>query len=252
LVTRSEELNLSSSEAPTLTITADPSNMIVMAGSGRSDWFIRYCARSEGNSVAEARQRLQQVSLTHLGSLVQMKRIGRDDEQHTMSSFLVDAPAEAETVINASFGSVEVHDMNSPVRVTASHGRAKILDTTGQVDADAFVIDFAGSQGRVTLSAEAEINLKMTASRFEGTILAWAQRPLRVLVPQGFMTPFQAMVNRPQDFICRADICSKVKRERKNGLSVFTYAGDGSAAPENVHLRSERATVVIDNVAGKK
>jgi hypothetical protein len=63
------------------------------------------------------------------------------------------------------------------------------------------------------------------------------------------MTPFQAMVNRPQDFICRADICSKVKRERKNGLYVFTYVGDGSAAPENVHLRSEQATVVIDNVA---
>ena len=53
--------------------------------------------------------------------------------------------------------------MNGPVRVTASHARAKILETTGQVDANAFVIDFAGSRGRVSLNAEAEINLKTLA-----------------------------------------------------------------------------------------
>ena len=88
LLTRSEELNLSSSEAPALTITADPSNSIVVAGSDRSDWFVCYCARAEGNSEAEARERLQQVSLAHLGSLVQINRISRDDGQHTMSSFL--------------------------------------------------------------------------------------------------------------------------------------------------------------------
>lgn len=43
--------------------------------------------------------------------------------------------------------------MVGPVRVTASHARAKILDTAGQVDTDTYVIDFAGSRGRVTLSA---------------------------------------------------------------------------------------------------
>jgi hypothetical protein len=72
-----------------------------------------------------------------------------------------------------------------------------------------------------------------------------------MLVPVGFLTPFQAMVNRPQDFVCRADLCSKVKAEKKNGLYVFTYAGDGSADPERVHLRSEQATVVIDNIGRK-
>jgi hypothetical protein len=99
---------------------------------------------------------------------------------------------------------VEIRDMTGAVRVTAAHARATILETTGQVDASAFVIDFAGSRGRVDLSAEAEINPKMTAPRFEGTIMAWAQRPVRMLVPPGFMTPFQALVNHPQDFICAA------------------------------------------------
>jgi hypothetical protein len=37
-----------------------------------------------------------------------------------------------------------------------------------------------------------------------------------------------------------------MKQEKKDGLYVFTYVGDGSAPPEQVHLRSEQATVVID------
>lgn len=98
----------------------------------------------------------------------------------------------------------------------------------------------------VNLSAEAEINLKMTAPRFDGALLAWAQRPVRLLVPPGFATPFQAVVNRPRDFVCRASFCSKVKQDNNNGLYVFTYAGDGSSPPERFHLRSEHSNIVVD------
>jgi hypothetical protein len=211
LLTRSEELTFSTADVPALTITADPSNMIAVGGSDRSDLLIRFCARAEGNSEAEARERLRQVVMTRHGGVVSVDRLSLDDGPHTMSYFLLEAPAKTQTVIHASFAPVEVRDMSGPLRVTASHARAKILETTGQVDADAFVVDFAGSRGRVSLSAEAEINLKMTASKFEGTLTAWAQRQVRMLVPLGFVTPFQAIVRRPKDFVCRADLCAKVK-----------------------------------------
>jgi hypothetical protein len=250
-LTRSEELHLSKSEVPALTITSDPHGWIAVGGNERGDWSIRFCSRGEGNSQAEAYQQLQDISMTHLGSMVSINNLSRSINPYTTGSLLLAAPADAPTIIHASSAPVVVRDMSGPLRVTASHARATILDTTGQVDADAFVVDFAGSQGKVTLTAEAEINLKMTATKFDGTILAWAQRPVRMLVPVGFLTPFQAMVNRPHDFVCRADLCSKVKAEKTNGLYVFTYAGDGSANPERVHLRSEQATVVIDNIGRK-
>lgn len=250
-LTRSEELRLSISDVPALTITSDPSGRVAVGGNESGDWSIRFCARGEGSSEAEAHQRLQDVSMTHLGSVVSINNTSRGIDLRTTGSFLVAAPAGAPIIIHGSYAPVEVRDMRGPLRVTASHARATILDTTGQVDADAFVVDFAGSQGKVTLTAEAEINLKMTATKFDGTILAWAQRPVHMLVPPGFLTPFQAMVNRPQDFVCRADLCSKVRQEKTNGLYVFTYAGDGSANPEFVHLRSEQATVVIDNIRRK-
>jgi hypothetical protein len=250
-LTRSEELTLSLRDVPALAITADPSHSLAIGGSDRSDWFIRFCARAEGNSEAEARGRVDRVSMTRLGAVLSLKSPVLGEKPRTSGSLALDAPADAPVVIHASYAAVEIRDMTGPVRVTATHGRARILDTTGQIDAAAFVVDFAGSRGRVSLSAEAEINLKMTAPRFEGTLLAWAQRPLRMLVPPGFVTPFEAFVNRRQDFVCRADFCSKVKQERKNGLYAFTYTGDGSAAPELVHLRSEYATVVIDTTGGK-
>jgi len=114
------------------------------------------------------------------------------------------------------------------------------------VNVSAFVIDFAGSRGIVNLSAETEINLKMTAPQFDGELVAWAQRSVRVLVPPGFSTPFQALVNRPQDFVCRANFCPNVTHEKKDGLYVFTYVGDRNTAAERFHLRSEHSAVVID------
>jgi hypothetical protein len=100
--------------------------------------------------------------------------------------------------------------------------------------------------GYVVDRAEAEINLKLTTVKFQGTLTAWAQSSVRVLIPPGFQTPFQAVVNRPQDFVCRTEFSTAVKREKKGGLYMFTYAGDRSVAPDRVDLRSEHATVVID------
>jgi len=244
LLTRSEELTLSLLDVPVLTITADPCNSIGIAGSSRSDWSIRFCARGEGNTEVEARGHLQQVSMIRLGSAISLKGPILSEKPQTGGCFLLDAPSNAPIVIHASYSFAQIRDMTGPVRVTAAHARAIILDTMGQVDAAASMIDFAGSRGRVNLSAETEINLKMTAARFQGTLIAWAQRPVRMLIPPGFMTPFEAVVNRPQDFVCRADLV--VKPTRRYGLYVFTYEGAGSSAPELMHLRSEQATVVID------
>jgi hypothetical protein len=245
--TRPETLTLSRADVPALTITADPSNLIEVTGNNRSEWSLRFCSQGEGNSESEARERLQEISMSRVGSTVSLNGAGLG-LVGTRGQLIVDAPADAPIVVHASFAAVEVRDMSGPVRVTATHGRAKILDTTGKVDATGFVVDFAGSKGTVLLSAEAEINLKLKSARFEGALSAWSQRAVRVLVPQASQTPFQAFVNRRQDFVCRTDFCLKVKQEKRDGLYVFTYAGDGNTPPEQVHLRSEQATVVIDTV----
>lgn len=179
-LTRSEQLTLSRSDVPSLTITADPSHSVAIGGSNRNDWSMQFCALGRGQNEAEAREYLQRISMSRLGGTVSLNAPPlRDGRQH--GGFLVvDAPTDAPVIIHASYAAVKIWDMAGPVRVTATHARASVLDTTGQVDVVAFVVDFAGSRGSVNLSAEAEINLKMTAARFEGNLMAWAQGPVRL------------------------------------------------------------------------
>jgi hypothetical protein len=243
----SEHLAFPLSEVPSLTLTADESNMIYIAGGQRDHWSLDFCAVGDGNTESEALDRLKQTSMERTGDTVSLNNSGDDNTRFRPNDLAVTAPVDAPIVVHASFAGVRVEDMAASVRITAIHGRATILDTTGKVDASGFAVDFAGSEGKVRLSSEDDINLKFRAARFKGSLMAWAQGPVRVLVPPAFQTAFQAVVNRPQDFACRADICSKITMEHRGALTVFTYAGDGSASPSAFHLRSELQTVVIDN-----
>ena len=218
-----------------------------MDGENRSDWRINYCVRSEGNTENEARQRLGNASIIRSGDLISVEGPNVSERPVTMGFLTVNAPKDSPVLVHASFSSIYVRDMLAPVHVTAVHARVTIVNTTGQVDAAGFIVDFAGAKGRVDLSSETDMNVKLTADKFDGSLMAWAQQRLGVLLPKGFRTPFQIMVDRSQDLICRADICSQLKQENRYGLRVFTYTGDGSSAPENLHLRSERAIVVLDN-----
>lgn len=249
-LTRLDELRLSRADVPALTVTADPANSVAVAGNVRSDWSLRFCAEGEGAEEDQARQRLHQISMVRTGATVALIAPHLLSGERTPAGrghLVVDAPFDAPLVIHASYAAVQIRDVKGSARVAATHGRATMLDTSGQVDATASVIDFAGSGGRVTLSAEAEINMKLVNARFDGTLLAWAQRSVRMLVPPGFSTPFRAIVSRREDFVCRTEFSSRVSHEKKGDLHYFIYGTDKSAMPDAVmHLRSEQATVVID------
>jgi hypothetical protein len=229
-----------------LTITANTGEVSI-SGAARPDWSLCFLAYGDGGSEAEAFDRLRQFSFTRIGSTFTIDGRRFEPRSEARGRLEVKGPAVAPITVHASFASVQVCDMSGPVQVSAIHGRACILDTTGRVAASGFVVDFAGSQGVVKLSAEHGINVKFTGVRFDGTMMAWAQRTVRVLVPRGFRTPFQAFVSRARDFVCRTEFRKKIKCERSGGLHVFTYDGDGSTPPENVHLRSEHGKLVIDD-----
>jgi len=246
LRTRLEHFSFPRADIPALTVTADVGAVLKIAGEDRDDWSLRLCARGEGDSAEQALARMQQVSLTHVGGTVSLGGSSSNSMPEGRADLTIQAPQDAPMTVHSSFAAVEVLDMSGPVRIAAPRGRATILNSTGRVDVTAFVVDFAGARGTIILNAGAEIDLKLTAARFQGSLSASAGHAVRVLVPQDFQTPFQAIVSRRDDFVCRADFCSAVKSEKKNGLYVFTFLGDGATPPEQMSLRSEQATVVID------
>jgi hypothetical protein len=245
-----EERVISRGAAPNLTITSDPGNFILIAGVSVADWAVFFSAEGPGSTQAEAEQQLRQRSLSISGSTVSLHgpNLYARAAHSGIGELIVEGPSEGGVVIHASYSAVEVRDMAGPVRIAATHARATVLDTKGQVDATAGVVDFAGSSGLVTLSGESEINLKITAREFDGTLLAWAQSSVKMLAPPEFAGPLEVMVARREDFVCRAHFASQVKCKCQGPLYVFTYGVNADEPPRaGLHLRSEQSTVVIDH-----
>ncbi len=246
--TRHEERTVARCDSPILTVTSDPYNSIAVVPNDGPDWKLLFWAEGGGQTEAQANQRLQNCLFSVTGTTVSLIRLDGVEGLDARSELLVEGPHDAGVVIHGSYAAVEVRDLAGPVHIAATHARATVLNNRGQVDATAGVVDFAGSCGRITLSAEMEINLKITAPEFDGTMLAWAQRSVRMLVPEGFSTPFKAIVGSRDDFVCRADFRSKVKQNRQGELYVYTYNLSADGMRNHLHLRSEASTVVIDQI----
>jgi hypothetical protein len=241
--TRLDTLNLPRYEVPALTIAAESANWIQITGARQDKWTVQFCAKGEGNTVDEANSYLRKISMQRTGSLLTLN----DTDPHGLTggqgNLLLTAPADASVTVHSD-AAVEVHDMAGPVRISAL-GRATILNTTGRVDVSAMIVDFAGSQGSVSLNAPWDIDIELTALQFRGKLSANAQRHVNVLFPPGFQTPVDVLVNRPKDFVCRVDFCAKIKKGRVNSLYRFTY-GDAEGSSDRLGLRSEGAQVVLD------
>jgi hypothetical protein len=244
--TRLETLNIPLAEAPALTIASEPTSFIHVAGATQDDWELRYCAMGQGDSEAEARQFRDEVSMSRTGSLVTLNgtpggRIGGQGE------LVAQVPRDAPLTIHA-IGAVDLRNLSGPLRISASGGRATILNTTGPVDADGEIVDFAGARGPVMLNSFSEIDIKITGPRFLGSLSAYAQREVRVLVPHGFESSIEVMVSSKKDLVCRADFCSRMKEENRAGAYIFRkYADSSDAASDHVSFRSDHSTVVLDN-----
>ncbi|MCL6481027.1 MAG: hypothetical protein K6U02_04810 [Firmicutes bacterium] len=249
-------------EVPALTIVAGPAAAVSIRGSDARSWSLRLCAVAGAPTRAEAEDALQYIRMNRLGGMVSVAGKERAEQQPALGWVSVEAPAEAPVVVNGSYAAVEVSELSGPVRVATTHARVTLERTTGNVDAAGAVVDFTGNRGQVRLSGMFEVNVGMTANRFEGSLEAASQRPVRLALPRGFESSIRVIVGRKKDFVCRADICSQFKHERSYGLHVFTYAGessqisDGGSAPEQdsaasprpaLLLRSENSAVVIDN-----
>ena len=244
--TRVETLNLPLAEVPALTIASEPPSFIRVAGTSQDVWELHFCAIGEGDSEPEASQFLDQVSMNRTGSLISISatHAGRTGNR---GELLAQVPQDAPLTIHA-VGAVELRNMSGPVRISAVGGRATILNTTGTVNAEGWIVDFAGARGHVMLTSYSEIDLKLTGTRFLGNLSAYAQREVRVLVPHGFESPIEIMVDHKKNLVCRADFCSGMKEERVGGAYIFRkYAGSGEAALDHVWFRSDHSTVVIDN-----
>ena len=245
-VHRFDEMVLSRQQAPRLSLNVQ-SSITAIEGANRNDYSVRLCAEAGAQTESDANGLLAKIKLSsENGALALLAPLGSAKTQ-PRADLRIQAPAHVPVTVTGSYAALAVRGLHGAVKLTTTHGRITILDTTGSVEANANdfgMIDFSAVRGNVRLHSATELNVYIPAQQFDGTLEAVAERPVRVLLPHGFVSPFEAVVKNKRDFVCRADICGQVTQSKRNGNVVFTY---GKTEPK-LRFTSAHGPVVIDTV----
>jgi len=231
-------------ELPAFTMRLGPS-MFEVSGNTSDNYSLQLCAEAGAASESDAEALLKEIKLAHDEQILSLSMPKFVQERPSTAFVQVQAPRETPITVNGDYAAMRVIGVDAPVHLSTTHARITLLDTTGDVDAraESGIIDFSGDRGHVRLYADWEINLNFTAQHFDGSLDAKAAQPIRVLLPSGFATAFEVIVQRKSDFACRADICDHVAFHNRDGKSVFTF-GSGDPA---LHFTSLGGPVVVDS-----
>lgn len=245
-VLRADHLAISRAELPVLSMLLGPSSLEII-GEPADSYSVQMCAEAAAAIESDARSLLDEVKFTRADNMISLSTPKFTQEQRFNAFVQVQAPSQAPITINGDYAAMRVIGMNAPVHLSTTHARITLLDTTGDVDAKASefgVIDFSGDRGNVRLDSAGEIDLNFTGQKFDGWLDARAAQAVRVLLPPGFTSGFEAIVQHKADVACRADICARVSSHKRDGKFVFTF-GSGDPA---LHFISQSGPVVIDSV----
>jgi len=244
---RTQHVSISSSEMQSLGIDVVNQTMVSVVGTDADRYDVRLCVQAGGANEDEALRSLDGILLTRTEHTFTVRSPPYSHERPAHAWLNIDAPEHRPVTVNGSYSYVEVFGIDARLRITTTHARIKLLEVGGDVKATAHVgvIDYLGDRGRIQLDATGEIgeiNLRLTASRFHGALDATAERAVRVLLPPGWESPFEAVVYRPELFLCRANIRPYVHLRERHGLAVFTF---GSGDP--VLRLVSHGVIVIDS-----
>lgn len=243
---RSEQMAFSAMGMPALALDVDQTRVSIK-GTDADAYDVRFCVQARGPGENEARQLLEHVTLARTNELLKIRKPEYSRDHPTDAWLRIAAPRHRAITVNGNYSYTEIFGMDASVRIVTTHARVKLVGVAGDVTATAHlgVIDFAGDSGRIRLNADGEIgniNLKLIAPRFDGTLEATAEVAIRVLLSPAFQSSFEALVDSPERFVCRGAIAPHVRRHDREGRVVFAYG------PGNPALRfSSHGVLVIDS-----
>jgi hypothetical protein len=243
-VHRLDSITLSRAELPALSMRNVQAS-IEVTGADTETYSVQLCAQVGAATEEDATALLGQFKLARKGESFELSVPAHFAEPDGAAYVRIQAPRDAPVTISGKWP-ISVYGMSAPVRVSTTHARLTVADTTGDVEAaikpDSGIIDFFGNRGHVRLNADWELTLVISA-QFTGDLEGTAQGRIHVLLQPGFLSPFEAVVNHDSDFDCRSSICDQVRRADRGGKVAFTY---GSGEPV-LRLVSASGPVVINS-----
>lgn len=201
-VQRTERMDLSLAQLPVFSMHLEPSIFEVYGGTS-DNYSVQLCAEAGAATESDANALLGEVKLTRVGKTLLLSTPKYAPERPSTSFVQVQAPQETPITVKGESAAIRVIGMHADVKLSTTRARITLIDTTGDVDAKAGelgVIDFSGDRGHVHLESGSEINLNLTGQKLDGSLDAKAIGPVRILLPLGFASGFEAIVRHKSDF----------------------------------------------------
>jgi len=246
---RTEHFDFSASDLTALNLDLGPMSSVSVTGTGATGYSFDLHAEITTDDEGQGNALLQRLALYRDGGTLVLKTPPHLEHVRSQTYLDILAPADRPVVITGTYTAVELFGINGPVTISTSHGSIRLIDVSGRIDASASEggsMVFASNSGRAHLSADLGIDIRIQEQNYDGSLEATARGPVRVRVPRGFVSSFEANVRNRARFTCRVELGSPLQRGKDQGRITVQH---GSEHPPQIRFISLQGPVVIDRTA---
>ena len=197
-----------------LQIKAPHHGGIYVGGWDRNEYSIKACLGAVGDSAAEAKALLDQLSLSIRDGQVTVQG---PSEGTWIGYLIVQAPNGATVDLESTNGPISLNAISATVQAKTLNGPISFSDVNGQVRAHAQngPINVSGNKGDFRLEAQnGPIGVDLEGSRWEsGELEASTQNgPLSLSLPPNYQSSVRVEASRHSPVECRAVQCKQAAR----------------------------------------
>ena len=214
-VVRSEQARtIPQNSTSSLRIQAPNRGGVYVEGWDRNEYSIKACLGAAGDSAADAKSLLDQVSLSVRDGQV---TVTGPDRETWIGFLLVQAPNGANLDLSATNGPISLNAITATVDARTTNGPISFSDVSGQIKARAQngPIGVSGNKGNFHLETQnGPIDVDLEGSMWEsGELEASAQNgPLTLSLPEGYQSSVRVEASRHSPVECRAIQCKQAQR----------------------------------------
>jgi hypothetical protein len=249
-VLRSEQTKIisMSSNSP-LRIQAPHHGGIFIQGWDRNEYAIKACLGAAGDSAAEAKALLDQLSLSVRDGQVTVQGPGGEP---WIGYLLVQAPNGATLDLESTNGPIGLNAISASVQARTTNGPISFTGVSGEIKAHAQngPINVSGNQGNFHLEAQnGPIGVELEGSRWEsGELEASTQNgPLTLTLPESYQSSVHMESAGHSPVGCHAVQCKQAARtwDRPNVI------GFGESSPV-IRMSTVNGPVTINSAGHKR
>ena len=210
-----EVLNIPASQQG-VQVTGGKNGPVYVSGSDRADYQVSLCKFTAGDSDAEARTRLADLSLNNDNGRVTVNSPNSNSNAY-MTYVIVEAPRNAKLSVDATNGPLSLHSLSGTIVARALNGPLSVHDVSGDVDIKATNGPLSLNQGSGRVRAVAQngpLSLNLSGTEWQGAGLdASAQNgPLSLALPDGYRSGVLVDISSNSPFNCASSLCRGAQR----------------------------------------